>query len=398
MVGLGTGGLYAWLGTGAFSPRDNPGAPVAVQLSRPPQHPVPSEAPPVRTAEPARDADAAAVSRAAKVPIAGAPDTARPEAVLVSRPIPEAASARRPSPVPTGDGDPAGADESSAMIERPDATGSARAGRATAQELEADRAQRAAATARSAAEDAGARQHVPEFLDRLEAKERDASAALNRREYGLAVRLFDEVGADYQTAARQAQRVVHAARRELSALGVSVEQARARMHIRRTDAVAAEAERLAKPLYDAAQAKHVEADSLATSANLTATREAYQEASERYVDAELKAKAVREVRIHADDARARMAAEKGRASDSSPFFAQALSEERRGDALYGLLAYAESAERFRAAEMLFGRAFVSPSEPPATLPAPVEAPVTARSSSGNPGSRSVPPRSLPAPF
>jgi hypothetical protein len=170
------------------------------------------------------------------------------------------------------------------------------------------------------------------------------------------------------------------------------------MHIRRTDAVAAEAERLAKPLYDAAQAKHVEADSLATSPNLAATREAYQEASERYVDAERKAKAVRETRTHADDARARMAAEKGRASNSSPFFAQALSEERRGDALYGRLAYAESAERFRAAEMLFGRAVVSRSEPPATPQAPVETPVTARSSSGTPGARNAPSRSIPAPF
>ena len=149
------------------------------------------------------------------------------------------------------------------------------------------------------------------------------------------------------------------------------------MGSRREQAVKAEADRLAKDLFDAAQAKQAEADGLASRQNFAAATPAYQDAAERYMEAAGRAQMAHEAKTQADTAKARMLAEKQRAYQAAPEFSVAAAEEKQANASYERLAYKEAAEKFRSAEMLFARAVAKPApgppprgEPPAPTPAP----------------------------
>lgn len=147
-------------------------------------------------------------------------------------------------------------------------------------------------------------------------------------------------------------------------LKATVEESKGRALMRREQAVKADANRLAKDLFSAAEKKLAEADAQARSQGFEAANRTYQDAAERYMEAGLRAGGVREAKAQADSARARMAAEKQRAKQESPEFKAALAEERQGDSLYEQWSYREAAERFRTAEMLFSRGTAAPAPPP----------------------------------
>jgi hypothetical protein len=239
----------------------------------------------------------------------------------------------------------------------------AEAQRAEAQRAEAQQARDRMTAARRAAEQAEAPQYAPRLLAAAQAKERDGQAALGRSDHGQASRLFNDAQADYQGAAREAE----AGRKHVVAIRATADQSRSRMLSRREEAEKADAARLAREIFDAAQAKQAEADGLMSRQNFVPASTTYQDAAERYMEAALRARAVHEARSHADSARARMLVEKKNASPAAAEFTSAVAEERQGNALYERLAYREAAERFKSAEALFARAVVkaAPEPPPA---------------------------------
>ncbi|MGH9365717.1 MAG: hypothetical protein ACRD1B_10715, partial [Thermoanaerobaculia bacterium] len=229
--------------------------------------------------------------------------------------------------------------------------------RSEAEQARAEQARSEMTTARHAAEQAGAVRHASskQLLASAETKERDGQAALGRSDYGAAERLFREAHSGYQSAAQEARRDADAETR-VAALKAGSEHSRNRAAARREQAVKAEADHLAKDLFNAAHAKQAEADGLAGRQNFAAANLAYQDAAERYMEAALRAQVVREARAQADSAKTRMLIEKLKAGSDSPEFKAGLVEERQGIALYEQLAYKEAAERFRTAETLFTRA------------------------------------------
>ena len=236
------------------------------------------------------------------------------------------------------------------------------------QQTEAEQSRNLMVTARRNAEQAGADHHAAKLLASAQTKERDGQTAFARSEYDAAGRLFREAQSDYQSATQEAKREAEMERRQLAMLKSSAEQSRSKTVTRREDAVKAEADRLAKPLFDAAQAKQTEADGLAGRQDFPAANQAYQDAADRYMEAAMRAQTVRDLRAQADGARAQMLAQKERARQDSANFSAALSEERRGAALYDQLNFKDAAEKFRTAERLFTLATIPVSPPPPSPP------------------------------
>jgi len=135
--------------------------------------------------------------------------------------------------------------------------------------------------------------------------------------------------------------------------------------VAREQAVKAEANRLAVTLFYAAEAKHQDAEQLATAGRLRAAAEAMRDAAVRYEEAGRAAKAVGVERAKADQARAVMVTAKERAARDIPEFKEALTHERDGDDRYGELAFQEAARHFGAAAQLFATV-----PPPAPTPSP----------------------------
>ena len=84
--------------------------------------------------------------------------------------------------------------------------------------------------------------------------------------------------------------------RQLARLRSSLDQAHAAAAGRRQQALAAEADQLARDLFDQAQARQVEGDGLASRKELAAAVRAYQDAAERYGEAAIRARAARPVK------------------------------------------------------------------------------------------------------
>ena len=247
-----------------------------------------------------------------------------------------------------------------ASVERA-AAEKAAAAKTAAEKAAADRAAvEKLAAERAAAEKAAADRAAAE---KLAAEKAAAERAAAQRAAA------EKLAAERAAAAERQRQQAEALRREAEArqvamLKATAEEAKTRALMRRDQAVKAEAARLAKDLFSAAEGKLAEADAQARSQGFETANRTYQDAAERYMEAGLRASGVREARTQADSARARMAAEKQRARKESREFAAALAEERQGDALYEKLSYREAAERFRTAEMLFARG-AAPPEPPA---------------------------------
>jgi hypothetical protein len=144
-----------------------------------------------------------------------------------------------------------------------------------------------------------------------------------------------------------------------------MEQSRSRALARREDAVKAEADRVAKDVFDAGRAKETEADGLAGRQNLTAATHAYDDAGQRYLEATGRAQGIREARAQADSARGRMLSEKQRAYQAAPEFASGLADEGQAASLYERRLYREATDKFRSAESLYAKAKPAPPPPPA---------------------------------
>ena len=235
------------------------------------------------------------------------------------------------------------------------------------QQADADQARDRMTAARRTAEQAGASQYAAKMLASAQSKERDAGTALGRSDYGAAARSFRDAESDYQAAAQEAKRESEA-QGQLAMLKTSVEQWRSRTSTRRDEAVKTEANRLAKDVFDAAQAKQAEAEGLVGRQNYSAASFAYQDAAERYMEATRRAERVREAKAQAESARTSMLARKEQADATSSDFANGLAEERQGNTLYERLAYREAIESFKSAEVSFAKAGVK--SPPAPLPPP----------------------------
>ena len=116
--------------------------------------------------------------------------------------------------------------------------------------------------------------------------------ALAKSDYAAAMGLFTEARAEYQAALQEVP-AEEEKERQKSLLQANLDQAHAAAAARRQDALAAEADKVARDVFDQAQAKQVEGDNLVSRKNLVAATRAYQEAADRYGEAVVRAKAVR---------------------------------------------------------------------------------------------------------
>jgi hypothetical protein len=126
-------------------------------------------------------------------------------------------------------------------------------------------------------------------------KEREGMAALGKSDYLAASALFAEARSEYQAAMVDAPREEEN-QRKLTALSASLDQAHAAVAARRQEALTAQADQLARELFDQAQARQVEGDELARRKDLAAAARAYQQAAVRYGEATARARAARPVR------------------------------------------------------------------------------------------------------
>jgi hypothetical protein len=242
---------------------------------------------------------------------------------------------------------------------------------------ETEQARGAMQTARRAADQATADKYAPTLLAAGHAKERDGQTAFGRSDYDLAIRHFRDAQAEYQAAAQAAAQEAKKEEtrlQQVAALQTSTDQSRKEMEARRDQAVKAEADRLAKNLFDAGQTKQAEATTLASRQSFVAATKAYQDAAERYREAADRARIMREARAQADSAKTRMLSEKQRAFQSAPEFSSAEAEERQANASYDRLAYKEAADRFSSAETLYAKAKAVPTPPVPTPESPAPKP------------------------
>jgi hypothetical protein len=164
-----------------------------------------------------------------------------------------------------------------------------------------------------------------------------------------------------------------------SARAAEDQQQRAALDQLRTTVVAvrdraskADAAALAVEVMSRAQAAQAEGDRLSTAGDVKAATQAYQEATNRYGEAERLAQVKREQRTAADTARAQMVAAKQKAWTDAPDFARAVETEKQGGALYAQTSFTEATASFRTATELFAKA-VRPPDPP-KVPASVTTP------------------------
>jgi hypothetical protein len=150
-----------------------------------------------------------------------------------------------------------------------------------------------------------------------------------------------------------------------------LEQLIATVAAARDRATKADAPTLAADLLSKADASRTEGERLRAAQDAAGSTKAYQSAAERYSEAERQAQLKREQRTEADAARAKMAADKQRASQDAADFGRALELERQGGTMYTQLAFTDATTSFRAAGELFAKAV-----PPATT-APAPAPPVA---------------------
>ena len=99
----------------------------------------------------------------------------------------------------------------------------------------------------------------------------------------------------YQAAVEEARREA-ATEKQLGPVKASVTQSRAATMARREEALAAQADHLARDVFERAQARHVEADGLAGGQSLAAAVQAYQEAAKEYGAATRRAQSAREAK------------------------------------------------------------------------------------------------------
>jgi eukaryotic-like serine/threonine-protein kinase len=157
---------------------------------------------------------------------------------------------------------------------------------------DAEQARLRMAEAKHAAERVAAEFFARKRFDAAQGKERDGMTALAKSDYAAAIGLFTEARTEYQAALQEAP-AEEEKERQRSLVRSNLDQAHASAAARRQEALAAEADKVARDVFDRAQAKQVEADGLANRKDLAAAARAYQEAADRYGEAVVRARAVR---------------------------------------------------------------------------------------------------------
>jgi eukaryotic-like serine/threonine-protein kinase len=160
---------------------------------------------------------------------------------------------------------------------------------------EAEQAQSRMRAAKQAAERVAAGFYARQRFTAAQSMEREGASAFGRSDYAAAVRLFAQAQSEYQAAQAEAPRGEEHERQQ-ALLRASLDQAHAAAAARRQQALAAEADQLARDVFDQAQIRQVEGDGLASRKELAAAARAYQDAAERYGDAERRARAARGVK------------------------------------------------------------------------------------------------------
>jgi hypothetical protein len=157
---------------------------------------------------------------------------------------------------------------------------------------DAEQARLRMAEAKRAAERVAAEFFARKRFEAAQSKERDGMTALGQSDYTAAVGLFTEARSDYQAAAQEAP-AEEEKERQQSVLKSTLDEAHAAVAARRQEALTAEADKVAREIFDQAQAKQVEGDRLAGRNSLVAATRAYKEAADRYAEATVRARAVR---------------------------------------------------------------------------------------------------------
>jgi eukaryotic-like serine/threonine-protein kinase len=157
---------------------------------------------------------------------------------------------------------------------------------------DAEQARLRMAEAKRAAERVAAEFFARKRFEAAQGKERDGMTALGKSDYAAAMGLFTEARAEYQAALREVP-AEEEKERQRSLVQANLDQAHAAAATRRQEALAAEADKVARDVFDQAQAKQVEGDNLVGRKNLAAATRAYQEAADRYGEAVVRARAVR---------------------------------------------------------------------------------------------------------
>ncbi len=261
----------------------------------------------------------------------------------------------------------------------------------------AEEAAAAAAIARRNAERGAASRFAAESFALAQQKENEARKILDRQQYQNAESRFREVTRQYEAALQEAQRGAEAEKQaavarqrqqqeaaeaerqaalarqrqrdaEQAAARRTTDEMRAKAHADRDLAVKSGADVLAKDLFAAATAKEGEGERLVAGQNLVAATQAYRNAAEGYADATRRAKVLQEAKAGADQARARMTAEKQRARQEASEFGAGVAQERQGTHSYERLAFKEASESFAAATALFAKAAARPPERPPERP------------------------------
>jgi hypothetical protein len=160
---------------------------------------------------------------------------------------------------------------------------------------EAEQARVRMTAARQAAERVAAGFYARQRFASAQSKERDGVAALGKSDYAAAVGLFAAAQSEYQAAMAEAPREEEKAQ-QLAQLRAGLDQAHAAAAARRQQALAVQADQLARDLFDQAQARQVEGDGLASRKDLAGAARAYQEAADRYGEAATRARAARPAR------------------------------------------------------------------------------------------------------
>jgi serine/threonine protein kinase len=157
---------------------------------------------------------------------------------------------------------------------------------------DAEQARLRTAEAKRAAERVVAQFFARKRFEAAQSKERDGMTALGKSDYAAAIGLFTEARTEYLAAAQAAPAEEEKARQQ-TVLRSTLDEAHASAAARRQEALSAEADKVAREVFDQAQAKQVEGDRLVSRNDLIAATRAYREAADRYAEAIVRARAVR---------------------------------------------------------------------------------------------------------
>ena len=157
---------------------------------------------------------------------------------------------------------------------------------------DAEQARLRTAEAKRAAERVVAQFFARKRFEAAQSKERDGMTALGKSDYAAAIGLFTEARTEYLAAAQEAPAEEEKARQQ-TVLRSTLDEAHASAAARRQEALSAEADKVAREVFDQAQAKQVEGDRLVSRNDLIAATRAYKEAAGRYAEAIVRARAVR---------------------------------------------------------------------------------------------------------